>query len=379
MQSGVRHVQAAWLDGHDCRDLGPRFLPAGTFGWAEGHLLPEKAWSAAAPLLTQSDPFGPGKEELAVVSSTVLEREADAPGTVPGETDAVGRYFREIRRYPLLDRDGEVRLAGAIQAGIRAREAMRQPGALPTADRRQLEVTARTGQQAAAKFTAANLRLVVSVARHYQGRGLELGDLIQEGNLGLLRAVERFDPSLGFKFSTYAIWWIRQAITRAIASSASTVRLPAHARDKAHQLQTAEDSLRLKLGRSPSLEEVAAEAGIPTGEAELLQRASRPPVSLSTLVGEDDTELGELVAGDEPDPELVVTDAIRSRELNRMLSSLTPSQAKVIKLRYGLDGAEPATLVEAAAAIGISRERVRQLETRALARLRHLPELQDLA
>jgi DNA-directed RNA polymerase sigma subunit (sigma70/sigma32) len=130
---------------------------------------------------------------------------------------------------------------------------MLQAGPLAAADRRQLEGTARTGQQAAVKFAAANLRLVVSVARRYQGRGLELADLIQEGNLGLMRAVGRFDPSLGFKFSTYAIWWIRQAITRAIASSASIVRLPAHAREKAGQLHAAEDGLRLKLARSPSL------------------------------------------------------------------------------------------------------------------------------
>jgi RNA polymerase primary sigma factor len=324
-------------------------------------------------------PFRPGKEESAVISGTGLERDVDAPGTVPGEPDAVGRYLREIGRYPLLDRDGEIRLARAVQAGIRAREAMLQPGALTPAGRRQLEVTAQTGQQAATKFAAANLRLVVSVARRYQGRGLELGDLIQEGNLGLMRAVERFDPSLGFKFSTYAIWWIRQAITRAIASSASTVRLPVHAREKAGQLRAAEDGLRLKLGRSPTAQEVAAEAGIPTDEAELLRRASTPPVSLSALVGEEDTELGELLAGREPDPELVVTDAIRSRELNRMLSSLTPSQAKVIRLHYGLDGTEPATLAQAAAVLGISRERTRQLEARGLARLRHLPELQELA
>ncbi len=266
-----------------------------------------------------------------------------------------------------------------MQAGIRAREQLSQPGE-PTAEcRRQLEQTAQAGQQAAAEFAAANLRLVVSVARRYQHRGLELADLIQEGNLGLMRAVERFDPGLGFKFSTYATWWIRQAITKAIADSASTIRLPVHARDKAAMLRAAEDGLRQTLGRSPSIEEIAAESRITLGEARLLQRANQPTVSLSAPVGEDGTELEDLLAGTGPGPERVVTDAARSQELGQMLNHLNPSQAKVICLRYGLDGTEPATLTDAAARLGISRERARQLEARALARLRHLPELAELA
>ena len=314
-----------------------------------------------------------------MASSAVLEREANTPETVPGEPDAVGLYLSEVGRHPLLDRDGEARLASAVQVGIRARDQLSQPGE-PTGEcRRQLELTARAGQQAAAEFAAANLRLVVSVARRYQHRGLELSDLIQEGNIGLMRAVERFDPGLGFKFSTYATWWIRQAITAGIAGSASTIRLPGHARDKAAALRAAEDRLRQTLGRSPSIEEIAAESRITLGEAKLLQRASQPTVSLSAPVGEDDTELEDLLAGTEPDPQRVVTDAVRGQELSQMLNHLTPSQAKVISLRYGLDGSEPATLTDSAAALGISRERARQLEARALSRLRHLPELAELA
>jgi RNA polymerase primary sigma factor len=291
----------------------------------------------------------------------------------------VGLYLSEVGRYPLLDRDGEARLAAAVQAGIRAREQLSQPGKPAAEGRRQLEETVRAGQQAAAEFAAANLRLVVSVARRYQHRGLELADLIQEGNLGLIRAVDRFDPGLGFKFSTYATWWIRQAITTAIAGSASTIRLPGHARDKATALRAAEDSLRQTLGRSPSIDEVAAESGMALGEAELLLRASQPTLSLAAPVGEDDAELEDLLAGAEPGPERVVTDAVRRQELGQMLNHLTPSQAKVISLRYGLDGGEPVTLAAAAAALGISRERARQLEVRALGRLRHLPELTELA
>jgi len=314
-----------------------------------------------------------------MASSAVLEREAIAPETVPGGPDAMGLYLSEVGRHPLLDRDGEARLASAVQVGIRARDQLSQPGELTAECRRQLELTARAGQQAAAEFAAANLRLVVSVARRYQHRGLELSDLIQEGNVGLMRAVERFDPGLGFKFSTYATWWIRQAITTAIAGSASTIRLPGHARDKAAALRAAEDRLRQTLGRSPSIEEIAAESRMALGEAKLLQRASQPTVSLSAPVGEDDTELEDLLAGTEPDPERVVTEAARGQELSQMLSHLTPSQAKVISLRYGLEGTEPATLTATAAALGISRERARQLEARALARLRHLPVLAELA
>jgi len=314
-----------------------------------------------------------------VVNSTVLEREAGVPETAPGGPDTLGLYLSEAGRHPLLDRDGEARLASAVQAGIRAQERLSKPGQLTPECRRQLERTAKTGQRAAAEFAAANLRLVVSVARRYQHRGLELADLIQEGNLGLMRAVELFDPGLGFKFSTYATWWIRQAITKAIASSASTIRLPVHVRDKAAALRAAEDELRQRLGRSPSIEEIAAESRITVGEAELLQRASQPMVSLSAPVGEDDAELEDLLAAGEPGPERIVTDAARSQELGQMLNHLTPSQARVISLRYGLDSTEPATLAAAAATLGISRQRARQLEARALARLRHLPELADLA
>jgi RNA polymerase primary sigma factor len=330
-------------------------------------------------LLTYMNPIGPRTEEVAVASDAVLKRGANAPETLPGEPDVLGLYLSEIGRYPLLDRDGEARLASAVQLGIRAREELSQPGEPSAECRRQLEQTAQSGQRAAAEFAAANLRLVVAVARRYQHRGLELADLIQEGNLGLMRAVERFDPGLGFRFSTYAIWWIRQAISRALADSASAIRLPVAARGKSAALREAEDVLQQTLGRSPSIEEIAAESRITLGEARLLQRANQPMVSLSAPVGEDDTELEDLLTGTEPGPERVVTDAARSQELGQMLNHLTPSEAKVIRVRYGLDGTEPATLTDVGARLGISRERARQLEVRALARLRHLPELAELA
>jgi RNA polymerase primary sigma factor len=329
-------------------------------------------------LLTYMNPIGPRTRKWAVSSSAVLGREANAPHAVPGELDALGLYLSEIGHYPLLDRDGEARLASAVQLGIRASEELSQPGQHSAERQRQLEQAAQEGQRAAAEFAAANLRLVVAVARRYQHRGLDLADLIQDGNLGLMRAVERFDPGLGFRFSTYATWWIRQAITKGIADSASTIRLPVHARDKSAALRAAEDGLQQTLGRSASIEEIAAESRMTLGEARLLQRANQPTVSFSAPVGEDDGELEDLLAGTEPDPERIVTDAARRQELGQLLSHLTPSQASVISLRYGLDGTEPATLTDTAATLGISRERARQLEARALARLRHLPELAEL-
>ena len=292
----------------------------------------------------------------------------------------MGLYLGEISRYRLLDRGGEARLGQVVQAGIRAREQLTQPGTFSAASRAQLEQAVRAGQRAAAEFAEANLRLVVSVARRYQHRGLELGDLIQEGNVGLMHAVERFDPGLGFKFSTYASWWIRQAITKAVARSASTIRLPEHVRDKIAALRAAEDQLRQELGRAPAIQEIAARAEVTAGEAALLRRAGQPPVSLSTPLGDDqDTELGDLIADPEAGPELAVTDAIRNQELGRMLDHLTPMQADVIRLRYGLDGTSPATLTAVGTALGVSRERARQLEPRALARLRRLPELAQTA
>ncbi len=314
-----------------------------------------------------------------MTDSAVLERGTSAADAGQGEPDTVALYLREAGRCPLLDRDGEIRLGRAVQAGIRAGQQLSQPGAADP-ERRRLEQEVRDGRQAAAQLAAANLRLVVSVARRYQHRGLELADLIQDGNVGLLRAVQLFDPGLGFKFSTYATWWIRQAITRGLgAGSAGSVRLPEHARDKAAALRAAEDRLQQTLRRPPTARELAAESQVPADEAELLRRATRPPASLSAPLGEDDdTELADLLAGSDPGPEQAATDAASRRELTRLLSCLPPSQAKVIALRYGLDGTEPATLAEAGAALGISRERARQLEARALARLRHLPGIAEL-
>jgi len=301
--------------------------------------------------------------------------------TGPRELDAMRLYLEEIGQHALLDRRGEARLGRVVQAGIRASRELAQRATFAEGRRAELVEAERAGRRAAAEFTEANLRLVVSVARRYQHRGVELGDLIQEGNVGLMRAVERFDPDLGFRFSTYATWWIRQAITSSIASSSSTIRLPQHAREKAAALRAAEDRLRQNLGRTPCVEEIAAECGITSEEAQLIRRAEQAPVSLSTPLDDQDqdAELGDLIAGTEPGPELVATSAVQSREVGRMLCHLTTLQADVIRLRYGLDGAEPATLTQVGTALGVSGERARQVETRALARLRRLPELAETA
>ena len=310
----------------------------------------------------------------------IEDRHLRTPSTAaPGfGADAVGMYLHQVGGRRLLDRDGEQRLGHAVRAGLEARRRLTGPELTPDT-RRRLQDTATAGQAAEASFVEANLRLVVSVARRYQHRGVEMADLIQEGNIGLMQAVQRFDPDLGFRFSTYATWWIRQALTRAIANAGSTVRMPVHAREKLTALRSAEDRLRARLGRGPHLEEVAEACGMAVEEAGLLLSAGQRSVSLSASVGEDAAELGELVAADDPSPEQIVTDRVQGRDLDRLVDGLSPPEALVIRLRYGLDGQAPRTLAEVAAIVGVSRERARQLQSRALSRLRRRPEVSAVA
>ncbi len=308
------------------------------------------------------------------------DRHLQAPGEAgPGfGPDAVGVYLHQVGRHRLLDAEGERRLGHAVRAGLEARRRLSDPD-LSADTRQRLQRTVAAGQAAEARFVEANLRLVVSVARRHQHRGVEMADLIQEGNIGLMQAVERFDPDLGFRFSTYATWWIRQALTRAIANAGSTVRMPVHAREKLTALRSAEDRLRVRLGRVPHLEEVAEDCDMAVEEAELLLGAGQRAMSLSAPVGEDAAELGELVPAEDPSPEQIVTDRAQGRDLDRLVDELSPPEAMVIRLRYGLDGRPPRTLAEVAAVLGVSRERARQLESRALSRLRRRPEVTAVA
>jgi RNA polymerase sigma factor (sigma-70 family) len=265
--------------------------------------------------------------------------------TTPPELleDSLQLFFNEARRYPLLTADEEIELAKRIEKGDLA---------------------------AKDRMINSNLRLVISVARKYQGQGLPLTDLIQEGMLGLIRAVEKFDWRKGFKFSTYGTLWIRQAIGRGLANSGRTVRLPVHIVARARKIADAERKLAVELGRNPTEEEIAAAVELPLDEVADIRRADRGPASLDQGVGEDgDTALGDLVAGDGPSVEEEVETDIATQSLRAAVDTLPEVERNVISLRFGLDEEQPVALRETGRRLGLSSERVRQLEDRALKRL----------
>jgi RNA polymerase sigma factor (sigma-70 family) len=290
------------------------------------------------------------------------------------EEDLVRLYLDDIGRHDLLTKDDEARLAREIEAGEAAR------GALAVADRslarkkkRELELEVRRGEAARRRFVQSNLRLVVSIAKRYQSSGLPLLDLVQEGNLGLMHAVEKFDWRKGFKFSTYATWWIRQAIQRGIANSGRTIRLPAHAGDALLRLNRVRAELEAELGREPSLGELAAGMDLPEAKVVELLRVAPDPVSLSEPVSEDgETELGDLVADASAEsPFDAAARAMLPAEIEKLLGILDERERLILALRYGLDRGEPRDPGEVGRLVNLSRERVRQIEERALSRLRH--------
>jgi RNA polymerase primary sigma factor len=291
-------------------------------------------------------------------------------------TDPVGLYLEEIGRHPLLTPAGEQVLARSIAEGRVASERLEQlqrDGAVTPAERRRLQKAVKDGREAAELFVNANLRLVVSVAKRYQGTGVPLLDLIQEGNLGLMRAVEKFDHEKGFRFSTYAIWWIRQSISRGIAGTRSSVRLPTRINEETVRLREMTTQMEQRLGRQPSMAELAEASDLTEARVAELLRLSADPVSLSGSVGSDgDAELGDFI--EDPGAASAV-DQVASRLLNteveEMLSVLDERERCIVALRFGFDGQEPLSVVDVAAHIGLSRERIRQLEHRALAKLMH--------
>jgi RNA polymerase primary sigma factor len=293
-------------------------------------------------------------------------------------TDPVRDYLRSIGHAPLLAAEDEVNLAIRIEAGILADERLESNREICATERRELLWLVHDGKQAFGTFVQCNLRLVVSVARRYIGRGLPFLDVIQEGNLGLVRAVQKFDYRAGNKFSTYAIWWIRQSILRGLADSARLIRIPAHTVERIESLDRARRDFTGSHGRPPTLAELATTAGITEAEVVALEGTEADVISLAITVGDDgDAELGDLIEdGDSLDPSETAELAMRSEDLERCIQSLTPRDAKVIRLRFGLDGSRPMTLDEVGEIYGITRERVRQLESRGLARLR-TPELHE--
>ena len=291
------------------------------------------------------------------------------------EEDLVRLYLTDIGQYPLLTKDDEVRLAQTIEAGRDAEQELGagRPKDVTPSKRRELKRKINTGEQAQQTFVQSNLRLVVSIAKKYQASGLPLLDLIQEGNLGLMHAVEKFDWRKGFKFSTYATWWIRQAITRGIANTGRTIRLPVHAGDTLARVQKAQARLELKYGRPATLAELGAEVEMPEDKLVEALRFRAEPLSLSEPLREDgDAELGDVVEDRSAEsPFEVAAVSLLPEEIGRLLSPLDEREREILRLRFGLDRGEPRTLEEVGEHFNLTRERIRQIEARAMSKLRH--------
>jgi RNA polymerase primary sigma factor len=290
--------------------------------------------------------------------------------------DLVRVYLREIGRVALLTAADEVDLAKRVEAGVFAAERLEQlerDGSLDGELRRDLLAVVGDGQRAKQRLIESNLRLVVSIAKRYAGRGLPFLDLIQEGNLGLIRAVEKFDYTRGFKFSTYASWWIRQAVSRAVADQARTIRIPVHMVETVNRILRAQRLLVQSLGRDPSAAEIAVQVDMPAERVEEIKRLAMEPVSLHSPVGEEEgSELGDLIEDSEsvPPAELVSAGLLASH-VEAVLTHLGDREREVVRMRYGLTDGEPRTLEEVGRAFGVTRERVRQIEAKSLAKLRH--------
>jgi len=286
--------------------------------------------------------------------------------------DTIGLYLKEIGRVPLLVAEEEVMLAKRMEAGSSAQEKL-QCDELGVAERVGLARIVRDGTAAREHLIRANSRLVISVAKKYIGRGVPFLDLIQEGNMGLIRAANKFDYQLGHKFSTYATWWIRQAVTRAIADQSRTIRIPVHMGDQINKLLRTSHRLTQELGRDPTLEELAVALDVPTRKADEMLRIARRPLSLEMPTDDQqDSELGDFIEDqDSLAPDEAVTSSMLREQLLTILQDLPPREVRILQLRYGLVDGETYTLEEVGKKLGVTRERVRQIEAQALKRLRH--------
>jgi RNA polymerase primary sigma factor len=320
-------------------------------------------------------------EEVEPVVGEVEEQdEKDAPLDSGGiSTDLVRAYLKEIGKTPLLTAAQEVELSQRIEAGLFATHKLTQQK-LSFALQKDLTWLVRDGEKAKQHLLEANLRLVVSIAKRYLGRGMLFLDLIQEGNLGLIRAVEKFDYTKGFKFSTYATWWIRQAITRAMADQARTIRIPVHMVEQINKLTRLQRELLQTLGREATPEELAAELDLSVDKVLEIQRYAREPVSLQSAIGdENDSSLGDFIEdADAPVAVDVVSYAMMQEQLHEVLTTLSERESAVVKMRFGLTDGEPKTLDEIGREFGLTRERIRQIESKTLSKLRHPSRSQAL-
>jgi RNA polymerase primary sigma factor len=313
-------------------------------------------------------------DTLGVSSESDLDDQTSVMG------DSVHTYLKSIGRRSLLTAEQEVELAKRIEAGLFAEHKLATETGLAKRYRADLELVAEDGRRAKAHMLEANLRLVVSVAKKYSDRGLSLLDVVQEGNLGLIRAVEKFDYTKGYKFSTYAMWWIRQAIQRGFADSARTIRLPVHVLEMLSKLSRVERDMHQKLGREPTPEELAVELDRTPDQIEELLRTSRQPISLDSTIGEDgETSIGDLIEDtDAPEASELVDRQLMADQLRHALDALSPREATIMSMRFGLYDGNPHTLDEIGKALGLTRERIRQLEKQSLSKLRHPSRAQPL-
>ncbi len=300
-----------------------------------------------------------------------IEEDFDLSGI--SSDDTVGLYLKEMSRVPLLTTKEEVDLAKRLEAGLEAQRKLSQLNGRNPELRRQLEAVVQDGIAAREHLIKANTRLVVSIAKKYMGSGVHFLDLIQEGNLGLMKAVEKFDYTRGYRFSTYATWWIRQTITRAIADQGRTIRVPVHMSDRIRRLYKVARKLEQENGRKPTAEEIAAEMDIDPRKVQWMLKVSWRPLSLERPVGEEeDSELGNFIEDDTtPTPTQSVSNNLLREEVEAVLSTLTPREARILRLRFGLHNGECYTLEEVGQKFGLTRERIRQIEGKALRRLRH--------
>ena len=295
--------------------------------------------------------------------------------------DPVKDYLKQIGRVNLLNAEQEVDLSERIEAGLYAQHLLdTESDKMDFKRRRELKWAANDGKRAKDHLLEANLRLVVSLAKRYTGRGMLFLDLIQEGNLGLIRAVEKFDWKKGFKFSTYATWWIRQAITRAMADQARTIRVPVHMVEVINKLSRVQRQMLQDLGREPTPDELARELDMPVEKVQEVQKYGREPISLHTPLGEDgDSEFGDLIEDtDAIAPSDAVAFSLLQEQFKRVLETLSPREAGVIKMRYGLEDGQPKTLDDIGRVYGVTRERIRQIESKTMSKLRHPSRSQTL-
>ncbi len=330
---------------------------------------------AAAPGKGDAPEAAEGTEAAGFVLSD--EDEDDAPAqqvAAAGATaDPVKDYLKQIGKVPLLNAEQEVELAKRIEAGLFAEDKLANSDKLAPKLKRELEIIAEDGRRAKNHLLEANLRLVVSLAKRYTGRGMLFLDLIQEGNLGLIRAVEKFDYTKGYKFSTYATWWIRQAITRAMADQARTIRIPVHMVEVINKLARVQRQMLQDLGREPTPEELAKELDMTPEKVIEVQKYGREPISLHTPLGEDgDSEFGDLIEDSEAVvPADAVSFTLLQEQLHSVLDTLSEREAGVVSMRFGLTDGQPKTLDEIGKVYGVTRERIRQIESKTMSKLRH--------